>query len=406
MTIKTLNGGGAQADQFTLHIDDGAGFSVAASTGAVSTAVSAGSHQVKENLESFYSLSGYSIVDAVNGDVACPAQEQSSAPLSIDVTVDGQHPNVGLCLYNNAFGDMHLALVNIGGAPADQFTLDWGGGFQSLLSASALSSQRYWVGPESITPSPKAGYTYLGWAFGEVFAGTCPPAGQALPGAFNHNLGQEIIRVCFYYQADPASGGSIGVKTVNKKGSAADQLNAALDGGGAFVVSTQTAAVQAAALGAHTVSEDSSPLNPLAFYEYDGYAVVPGPADAFDCPASATSSGDAQVALTPNNPTAGVCLYNSGLGQLGIRKVNIGGNQGDSFTAKINNGSEVQFSAASGTWSGVDTGDYLVHELSAAGYTYLGWAFGDQNSCPAADQGHPADSRVPERRAVLTPFER
>jgi hypothetical protein len=184
-----------------------------------------------------------------------------------------------------------------------------------------------------------------------------------------------------------AADGSIGVKTVNSHGSDADTFTAHIDGGPGFTISVQTAAVQLVDLGPHTVTEASG-----AYYDYIGYAVVPGPADNFTCPASPQATGPAPVSLTANSPEAGVCLYNARPAQLGVRAVNIGGAQNDQFVAKVNFSWQINFSAIGPTWSGVDTGQYNVHELPTAGYTYLGYALSDTSVCPPAAQAQPGDA--------------
>src|SRR4051794_28892885 len=71
ITVKKVNIGGDQDDEFTMHLDQGANFTVSASGPSVTIPASAGQHIVYENTVNLYGPYGYSLVDASSGDFDC-----------------------------------------------------------------------------------------------------------------------------------------------------------------------------------------------------------------------------------------------------------------------------------------------------------------------------------------------
>ncbi len=77
-----------------------------------------------------------------------------------------------------------------------------------------------------------------------------------------------------------------------------------------------------------------------------------------------------------------VCVYNHRIeGHIIVAKVNDGGIQSDQFTAHIDGGAGVNFSAvAPSAPQTVAVGNHTVSEDSLPGYTAVGWAYGNYNS--------------------------
>ena len=149
---------------------------------------------------------GYTFVDSFESDANCtPVEQEIGTAVGNTYVLDAGSDDVTICFVNHKpQGTLVIKKVNIDGIQTDVFTADIGGGEQDIqFSASGLGPATRTLVPAaySVSEDPLSGYTYLGFALGNVDGNCSPDPANANPGSTANDVtivDNQTTTICFY----------------------------------------------------------------------------------------------------------------------------------------------------------------------------------------------------------------